>query len=99
MGMYGGRMKEPEFLSRPPLERCESPKDKPVVDQKYIDIKEWERKYNKWLMDEGEKPGAHPVTDHDWNTNPEQFRFNDQKTLEEAAREEARKDNNANNSI
>ena len=43
------------------------------IDKTYIEIKEWERQYNKWLMQNGDKPGKHPDPKHDWNINPEKF--------------------------
>ena len=55
----------------PPLPQLKEPDI--VIDQKYIDTKEWERQYNKWLMQNGEKPGNHPDPNHEWNTNPEKF--------------------------
>lgn len=55
----------------PPLPQLPDPDI--LIDQKYINTKEWERKFNKWLMDGGEKPGPHPDPGHDWNQHPEKY--------------------------
>lgn len=67
-GLFGGGP------SPPPLETLPDPEGI-VVDQNYINLKEWERKYNKWLMSDGEKPGPHPDPEHKWNKEPGQFIF------------------------
>ena len=28
-------------------------------------------------MNDGEKPGKHPDPNHDWNTNPKKYEFNE----------------------
>ena len=54
-----------------------------TIDDTYIATKEWERKYNKWLMQGAEKPGKHPNPDHDWNNHPEKF-YQEDEEMEEA---------------
>ena len=73
MMMFGGRRGMIERA--PPLPQLKEPEF--TIDQKYIDIKEWERKYNKWLMSGGEKPGKHPDDNHDWNKNPDKYIIHD----------------------
>ena len=67
--MFGRRRPSP-----PKLKPLEAPNI--VIDSKYIAIKEWDRQYYKWLMQDGERPGEHPEPDHEWNTNPEKYIFN-----------------------
>ena len=57
----------------PPLPQLKEPDI--VIDSKYIQRKEWDRQYYKWLMAEGDKPGRHPDDDHEWNTDPDKFIF------------------------
>lgn len=58
-----------------------------VIDQKYIDEKEWERKYNRWLMNDGEKPGRHPDDNHQWNTDPDSYIYRDVDKDEKGSRD------------
>lgn len=41
-------------------------------------IKAWELKFAAWRDDRGEKPGPHPDPNHDWNTHPEEWEYDDE---------------------
>ena len=48
-------------------------------DPKYKNaVRFWERDYNKWLLEEGDRPGPHPNPKSKWNTNPEAFDFEEE---------------------
>ena len=34
----------------------------------------WEKSYQKWVKQNGAKPGPHPDPTHKWNTDPDSFK-------------------------
>ena len=38
-----------------------------------VEIRNWDKSFQKWITDEGPRPGKHPEKDHLWNTDPDKF--------------------------